>query len=246
MKTKRKYQRLTPSTWAKICAEWEVGDVTLAELSDRFGVNTRTLQAHFSKQEVVKGSKAAELASAVKEELFKLELDGKDDLTQRAKETRESAYRNAVTVETLIMAQLELAQKDPSQAFKAAGAVKLLSLAAAGLERLHNLKWTALGMNRDSVVSDELPKLIFVDLTDQEIKEIQQGHDQDDLDDPAPTEREPVVEASPEHDPWDDEEDDVIIEGEGDLVKKPAPLLTADGSRYVRDAQPAPTNRVLS
>src|SRR5665647_1005554 len=219
MKTKRKYQRLTPSTWAKICAEWEIGDVTLAELSDRFGVNKRTLQAHFSKHEVVKGTKAAELASAVKEELFKLELDDKDDLTQRAKETRESAYRNAVTVETLIMAQLELAQKDPSQAFKAAGAVKLLSLAAAGLERLHNLKWTALGMNRDSVVSDELPKLIFVDLTDQEIKEIQQGHD---LDDPVTNESEPFVETSPEHDPWDDEEDDVIVEGEGDPVKNPA------------------------
>ena len=127
MTTKRKYQRLAPSIWAQICAEWEIGDVTLPELSDRFGVNTRTLQAHFAKHAVVKGSKAAELASAVKEELFKLELDGKDDLTQ---------------VETLIMAQLELAQKDPSQAFKAAGAVKLLSLAAAGLERLHNLKWT--------------------------------------------------------------------------------------------------------
>jgi hypothetical protein len=179
MKTKRKYQRLPPSTWATIRAEWEVGDTTLEELATRFGVNTRTLQAHFGKHAVVKGSKAAQLASLVKEELFKLKLDGKGDLTQRARETRETAYKNAVTVETLIMAQLELAQKDPSQAFKAAGAVKLLSLAAAGLERLHNLKWTALGMNRDSVISDELPKLIFQDLSEQEIKEIQQGVAQD-------------------------------------------------------------------
>jgi hypothetical protein len=244
--TKRKYQRLTPSTWAKISGEWEIGDVTLAELSDRFGVNTRTLQAHFAKHEVVKGAKAAQLASSVKEELFKLELDGKDDLTQRARETRETAYRNAVTVEALIMGQLSLAQRDPSQAYKAAGAVKLLSLAAAGLERLHNLKWTALGMNRDSVVSDELPKLIFVDLTDQEIKEIQQGHDQDDQDDPAPNEPEPVVETLQEHDPWDDEEDDVIVEGEGDLVKEPAALKNAEGGRYVRDALIVPTSRVLS
>jgi hypothetical protein len=70
MKTKRKYQRLAPSVWAKICGQWEIGDVTLAELSDRFGVNTRTLQAHFAKHAVVKGSKAAQLALAVKEELF--------------------------------------------------------------------------------------------------------------------------------------------------------------------------------
>jgi hypothetical protein len=246
MKTKRKYQRLAPSTWAKICGEWEIGDATLPELADRFGVNTRTLQAHFAKHAVAKGAKAAELASAVKEGLFKLELGDKDDLTQRAKETRESAYRNAVTVEALIMAQLELAQKDPSQAFKAAGAVKLLSLAAAGLERLHNLKWTALGMNKDSVISDDLPKLIIQDLTEQEIKEMQQGHDEDDLDDPDPTEPEPTVEAAQERDPWDDEDDDVITEGEGDLVKKPEPLTTADGCRYVRDALIVPTSRVLS
>jgi hypothetical protein len=151
-----------------------------------------------------------------------------------------------VTVETLIMAQLELAQKDPSQAFRAAGAVKLLSLAAAGLERLHNLKWTVLGMNRDSLVSDDLPILIFQDLTEQEIKEIQQGHDEDDLDDPAPTEPEAGIEAVQEHDLWDDEEDEVIIEGEGSVVTKPAPLTTADGWRYVRDAVVVPNGQALS
>jgi hypothetical protein len=242
MSTKRKYQRLAPSVWAKICAEWEIGDVTLAELSDRFGVNPRTLQTHFAKHAVVKGSRAAQLATSVKEELFKLELDGKDDLTQRARATRETAYNNAVKVETLIMAQLELAQKDPSRAFKAATAVKLLSLAAAGLERLHALKWSALGMNRDSVVSDELPKLIFVDLTDQEIKEIQQGQDKDELEDPSPDEPSHNVETVQEHDPWDDDKDEVIVEGDVELVKMPAPLTNAEGCRYVRDAQPALIN----
>ena len=179
----------------------------------------------------------------MKEELFKLELNGKDDLTQRAKETRETAYKNAVTVETLIMTQLELAQKDPSQAFKAAAAVKLLSLAAAGLERLHNLKWTALGMNRDSVVADDLPKLIFQDLSEQEIKEIQQGHDQEQLDDQAPNDESDQGIEAEEHDPWDDEEDDVIVEGDDELVKKPAPLTNAEGCRYVRGAQAVPTDR---
>jgi hypothetical protein len=247
MATKRKYQRLAPSVWAQICGEWEIGDVTLPELSDRFGVNTRTLQAHFSKNKVVKGSKAAQLASSVKEELFKAELAGKDDLIHRARETRETAYKNAVIVETLIMVQLELAQKDPSQAFRAAGAVKLLSLAAAGLERLHNLKWTALGMNQDSVIADDLPILIFQDLTESEIKEMQQGDGEDGLDDPeASDEMEPPSPSLQPHDPWDHEEDEVIVEGESDLAKKPAPFVTADGSRYVRDAQPVPTSRVLS
>ncbi len=49
-----------------------------------------------------------------------------------------------------------------------------------------------------------------------------------------------------EHDPWDDEEDDVIVEGGDDVVKKPAPPTNAEGCRYVRGAQGAPTDRAPS
>jgi hypothetical protein len=242
MSTKRKYQRLPPSTWAEICAEWEIGDVTLDELSDRFGVNTRTLQAHFSKHAVVKGSKAAQLASSVKEELFKLELNGKDDLTRRARETREAAYKNAVTVETLIMAQLELAQKDPSQAFRAAGAVKLLSLAAAGLERLHSLKWSSLGLDRDAGISNDMPVLIFRDLSDQEIKAIQQGDtgSEDDVDEELVQNDAPDLGVAPTSNSWDEEQDDVIVEHDDAPVLRKAATDGA-GCRLVRDAQPKPT-----
>src|ERR1035441_1909733 len=65
---KRKYNRLAPSTWAEICALWEIGDVTLPELAERYSVSTRTLQTHFAKHKVEKGSKAAALATSVKEE----------------------------------------------------------------------------------------------------------------------------------------------------------------------------------
>jgi DNA-binding transcriptional regulator YdaS (Cro superfamily) len=142
---KRKYIRLNPATWAEIESLWQVGEVTLAELSDRYGVSQRALQAHFHKHRIVKGEKSAAIAAAVKEEVFKEELDDTDLTVMRAKDVREAAYTNAVMVESLIMGQLQAVQKDPSQVLKAASAVKMLSLAAAGLERLHDLKWKALG-----------------------------------------------------------------------------------------------------
>jgi AcrR family transcriptional regulator len=240
MSIKRKYQRLPPSIWAEICAEWEIGDVTLDELASRFGVNTRTLQAHFSKNTVTKGSKAAMVASAVKEELFERELEGKDDLVKRAKDTRESAYKNAVAVENLIMAQLNLVQKDPSQAYKAASAVKLLSLAAAGLERLHTLKWSALGLDRDAGVSNEMPLLIFRDLSEQEIKAIQRGTGSEDDPDEEPVQDDcPDPGLTPTMNNWDHEENDEIVEYDDApaLVKA---LTDGDGCRLVRDAQPKP------
>lgn len=173
----RKYVRLSPSEWAEVRALWEVGDHTLEELSAKFGVSPRGLQAHFRKFGTVKGSQAAELAAAVREEVFRQELDDPDLLIVRAKDVRESAYRNALVIEDLLMAQLQAAQRDPSQAFKAASAVKTLSLASAALERLHGLKRAALGLDRNAVMGEQLPELVLRDLTEEEIEQLRSDPD---------------------------------------------------------------------
>ena len=74
----------------------------MVELSEQFGVSTRALQMHFGKHGSVKGAKAAELAAAVKEEVFSEELEDKDLTVKRAKAAREAGYNNAVLVESLI------------------------------------------------------------------------------------------------------------------------------------------------
>jgi len=136
---KRKYVRLSPSTWAELRALWETGDHGLAELSDQYGVSPRAIQSHLKKLGSVKGAKAAALAAAVMTKVFKDELNDQDTLTHRAKETREAAYTNAVIIDGLIKAQLALAQKDPTQVYKAMTAFKMLSLGAAAVNRRSNL-----------------------------------------------------------------------------------------------------------
>src|SRR5665811_215617 len=159
-KPTRKYVRLSLSVWAELRAYWESGDHTLAELSDRYGVSPRAIQSHLSKLGSIKGSKAAEMAAVVQKEIFKDELGDRDTLVFRAKETREATYANAKIVEGLIMAQLRIAQKDPTQAFKAATALKTLSLAASALERLHATKLRALGLDQKNALPNELPVLV--------------------------------------------------------------------------------------
>src|SRR5829696_8810327 len=63
---KRRYTRLTPATWSVIRAHWELGEVTLPELADRYGVAERTLQSHFANNGTVKGAKAAEVAATIR------------------------------------------------------------------------------------------------------------------------------------------------------------------------------------
>ena len=62
---KRKYARLSPSSWAEVRASWETGEHTLPELSDRYGVSPRAIQVHFAKHDCKKGAKAAEMAAVV-------------------------------------------------------------------------------------------------------------------------------------------------------------------------------------
>jgi hypothetical protein len=238
---KRKYNRLIPSAWAELKGYWEAGDHTLAELSDRYGVSPRAIQTHLSKLGSVKGAKAAEMAAAVQKEIFKEELGDQGTLVHRAKETRETAYANAKIVEELVMAQLQLAQKDPTQAFKAANALKALSLAASALERLHATKLRALGLDKENALPDELPVLIFRDLTPGELKVLQERDEADDEGELG-TPIAPADDADIDSTGTDsDDSDDIIVEG-GIVeieVEEPAKPLTAAtialGGRLVRD-----------
>jgi hypothetical protein len=233
MTEKRKYRRLSESEWAEARALWEVGDSSLEELSAHFGVSKRTLQFHFSKHGLAKGSKARELTAAVEKEVFRRELTDKDLLVEWARDIKERTYANAQVIENLVMAQLDLAQKDPSQAYKASSAMKILSLAASTLERTHQLKKTALGLDKDPAIAEELPVLIFRDLSKEDLEKIQAGHDEKWGDDD-------VIEG-PEHERASDPDDDP--EGEENEIVEIRPreagehLPTIDGCRLVRSAR---------
>lgn len=244
---KRKYTRLSPSKWAELRALWETGDHGLAELSDRYGVSRRAIQSHLKKLGSVKGAKAAEMAAVVQKEIFTEALGDQDTLVLRAKATREAAYTNTVIVEDLIMAQLALAQKDPTQAFKAATAVKMLALAAAALERLHATKLHALGLDKDTPLADEMPVLTFRDLSKDELKALAERDESDDESDlgiplaPRSTDSGFIGSET-------DESDDIIVEEGGEVIvegeepedpAKPSPKpLYPLGGRLVRDHQP--------
>ena len=242
---KRKYVRLPLSAWAELRAYWESGDHSLNELSDRYGVSRRAIQGHLSKQGCIKGAKAAEMAAVVQKEVFKSELGDKDALVARAKETREAAYANAVTIQNLMMAQLQFAQKDPTQAFKATTAVKMLSLAAATLERVQAVKLRALGLDQENALPTEFPELIIRDLNPPELEalNVRNGDDEvDEFDVPLV----PVASADAETvGTQSDDSDDIIIEGEEEIEKDPRPAsddkeviaTDADGYRLIKGAK---------
>ncbi|MBB3997863.1 hypothetical protein [Aureimonas pseudogalii] len=176
--TTRKYIRLTETEWAECEALWETGDATLAELADQYGVAVRTLQSRFERHGVVKGRAASALAADVRERVNEA-MGDPGDLASRAIDIRELTFANAEKIERLIMAQLATAQTDPGAAYKAGTAIKTLSLAAGALQRLHDLKRSALGLSDSDVLGKEIPELVIRDITTTEIEIIQNGGEDD-------------------------------------------------------------------
>ncbi len=245
-RTKRKYIRLSPSTWAELQALWETGDHDLAELSDRYGVSRRAIQSHLSKLGSVKGAKAKELAAAVQKEIFTGELSDQATLVHRAKEIRESTYTSAKRVRELMMAQVEIAQNDPTRAFKAGTTVKTLLHVASALQRLHATQLHALGLDNDTPLAEEMPVLTIRDLSKEELKALAERDESDEESDLGI----PIAPAGTDSGFADSEADDtgdIIVEGdeiivEGDETEeatKPSPKpLYPLGGRLVREHAP--------
>jgi hypothetical protein len=174
--TTRAYNRLSPAVWAEIRALWETGEPTLDELAFRYSITTRALQSHFHKNDTNKGAKAMIIAAEVKEAVFAETFDDREAKIAKGRETRATDFANACKIESLIMAQVEEAQKDPSAAFRASAAIKALALAAQALERTSAMKWRSVGLDRGQD-TDELPEIHIVNLTEDDIQEIRRSQE---------------------------------------------------------------------
>jgi len=172
--TTRAYNRLSPAVWAEIRALWETGESTLDELAFRYSITTRALQSHFHKNDTKKGAKAMIIAAEVKEAVFADSFEDRETKIAKGRETRATDFANASKIESLIMVQVDEAQKDPTSAFRASAALKALSLAAQALERTSAMKWRSLGLDRDQD-TDELPEIHIVNLTEDDIQELRRS-----------------------------------------------------------------------
>lgn len=245
-RNKRKYVRLSPSTWAELQAHWETGDHDLAELSDRYSVSRRAIQSHLSKLGSVKGAKAKEIAAAVQKEIFTEELGDQATLVHRAKEIRESTYTSAKRVRELMMAQVEIAQNDPTRAFKVGAAVKTLLHVTSALQRLHATQLRALGLDAADALPDEMPVLTFRDLRSDELEAFKKRDEADEDSDlgisiaPAGTDSGVTGRETDESDDIIEEGGEVIVEGD-ETEKSAKPSRTSLyplGGRLVREHKP--------
>ena len=141
-----------------------------------------------------------------------------------------------------MMAQVEIAQNDPTRAFKAGTAVKTLLHVASALQRLHATQLRALGLDAADALPDEMPVLTVRDLGSDELEAFRKRDEADEENDlgipiaPAITDSGFAGSEIDESDDVIQEGGEVIVEGEEtEEVAKPSSTLNPHGGKLVRE-----------
>lgn len=204
--------RLTPKQWAEAEALWESGEVTLEDLANKFSKHKSNFSRHFDKKGIKRGAKAEVHKKRVAEAVTAAGVDDATVTASRIRETKEEHYKMASGLAKLIWSEI-LTTKTKEQPLSVATAnLKALDLAATGLERLRKERWAILGLDRsDYIDGDVIPELVISELTAEQIQALQMK----DIEDVGLSVGDAVQELPQEgEDPTDDDENDVVSEGE--------------------------------
>jgi hypothetical protein len=174
MESRKKYVRLKPEIWVEIDALWQSGGYTLEELAARFAITERALQYHFKREGVVKGALAEAIAVAAHQAVVQDEIGDHEKRVVQSRMARAEAMADSDRIQSLLRQQVLAIALDSAQAFKLFSAIKALNVATLTLERLQSIKTTALAIEPRE--GEELPVIQFLDLSDEDIKEIQKDH----------------------------------------------------------------------
>tara|TARA_R100001086_G_scaffold143632_3_gene75660 strand:- start:919 stop:1551 length:633 start_codon:yes stop_codon:yes gene_type:complete len=178
-KKKRKYTRLTPAQWETIVVLWELGKVTIAELSDMYPITEEGLRIGLKKRGAKKGSRAHEVGEAVVEA-------SKADAQKRLEDIDKLKKQYIGYTDVVI----KLTMREVSEALKAGVPVSTrkesltaLQKASAVISTLRREAYELYGLNDENAINEELPDLAITEYTPEELEKIRRGFEVIDDDD---------------------------------------------------------------
>ena len=176
---KAPYARLTPSQWREIEMLWESGEVTLKDLSKRYGKGTDTFVTHFRKHGIVKGARAEELKKLAEKAQREKAVADAEVISERIRRTKEDHYKMAEALGKLTFNEVLKARQEGRQFRTIQQDVKALLLAAETLKKVREERWITLGLDKDAVDQDSLPELVMSTMTDEEVQALRNAQRED-------------------------------------------------------------------
>lgn len=172
---KRKTVRLTESQWSEAAALWELGEVTLADLSERYGCTINSISRKLKKIGAKRGSKAQEHRREVIKTVQKSALTDSEITGQRIRDTKEEAYTWAVMLQKAALSEIANALQNKTNLAIKTPALKAIEKAIAIVETGTKIRRTALDMDKEDVDPMNMPDLVIRELTQDQILRLQKG-----------------------------------------------------------------------
>ncbi|HBA2885993.1 TPA: DNA-binding protein [Escherichia coli] len=171
--------RLTPAEWAEAEAKWTSGEYTLSKLEEEYGIRRETLSRHFKKRGLEKG--ADSVGKMVRESL-------KSDAELRAKaraekiEERRTRYDGwAYALGQMVMVEVTTAKREGKPLGAIEDSLKSLQKASNTLAKCFEVSSKALGMDHAENDEEEIPNLVFGELTPSQVAKLRQEDDEPEI-----------------------------------------------------------------
>lgn len=173
-----KKPRLAPAQWAEIEVKWRSGEYTLSMLEEEYGTRSETFSRYFKKKGIAKGSDSVG-------EMIRESLKSDAEIRARARaqkvESRKEEYDKwAIWLSGLTINQIATAKKEGRSLSLVEDDIKALQRAAAVVQKCFDVSSRALGLEKDDVITDEIPNLVFGELTSAQVDELKKM-DEDNL-----------------------------------------------------------------
>lgn len=173
-KEKATVKKLAAAQWAEAQAMWELGSVSLTDLSDRYGLARETFSRKFKKLGIIKGSRAAEQADRVRQEIEKTSITDATILAERAKATKDDHYNWATLLARMAMLEISNARNENRAISTVEPAMKAIDKALSALSKARLERWKCLGLDDETFLPEDLPDLTIKELTAEDIEEMRE------------------------------------------------------------------------
>lgn len=172
--------RLSQAQWREIELLWESGDITLKELSEKYGKSTDTIYAHFKSKGIKRGARAEELRK-IADSLAKQKAQEESHIiSERIRNTKEQHYKMAEAIGKLVFKEVLQVQSSGSKYREIQQDLKSLHVAMETLKKVREERWVVLGLDKDVVDEDSLPELIMSTMTAEQAQALRDAQEEDD------------------------------------------------------------------
>lgn len=167
-------RHLKPAEWETIKALYEAGTATIDELATQFEVKPDTLRKRLKREGVVKGSRSEQVAEAAASAAADAAREQAERMVRRIGETKEQHYQYAEAIAKVTMKTIVAAQNKGQALAAIEGDLSALQRAMKTLETARKERWAILGLDNDDGNPEDVPELLVSELTEEQVREIQE------------------------------------------------------------------------